>query len=36
LESQFDGIGMSLLAFFEQLADTPWSVSIHESEIAYS
>ena len=27
---------MSLLAFFEQLADTPWSVSIHESEIAYS
>jgi hypothetical protein len=27
---------MSLLAFFEQLAETPWSVSIHESEIAYS
>src|ERR1700681_704887 len=35
-ESQFDGIGMSLLAFFEQLAESPWSVSIHESEIAYS
>ena len=27
---------MSPLAFFEQLADTPSSVSIHESEIAYS
>jgi hypothetical protein len=27
---------MSLLAFFEQLADSPWSVSLHESEIAYS
>jgi hypothetical protein len=27
---------MSLLAFFEQLAESPWSVSIHESEIAYS
>jgi hypothetical protein len=26
---------MSLLAFFEQLADTPWSMSLHESEIAY-
>jgi hypothetical protein len=29
-------MGMSLLAFFEQLAESPWSVSIHESEIAYS
>ncbi len=27
---------MSLLAFFEQLADTPWSLSLHELEIAYS
>ncbi len=27
---------MSLLAFFEQLAESPWSVSIHELEIAYS
>jgi uncharacterized protein DUF6644 len=27
---------MSLLAFFEQLAESSWSVSIHESEIAYS
>jgi hypothetical protein len=27
---------MSFLAFFEQLADSPWSVSLHESEIAYS
>ena len=27
---------MSLLAFFEQLAESPWSVSLHESEIAYS
>ena len=27
---------MSPLAFFEQLAESPWSVSIHESEIAYS
>jgi hypothetical protein len=27
---------MSLLAFFDQLAESPWSVSIHESEIAYS
>jgi hypothetical protein len=27
---------MSLLAFFEQLAESPWSVGIHESEIAYS
>jgi hypothetical protein len=31
-----DGIGMSFLAFFEQLAESPWSVSLHESEIAYS
>jgi hypothetical protein len=27
---------MSLLAFFEQLAESSWSVRIHESEIAYS
>jgi len=27
---------MSLLAFFEQLAETPWSIGIHESELAYS
>ena len=27
---------MSLLAFFEQLAESPWSISIHESEVAYS
>src|SRR5215510_16436466 len=27
---------MSFLAFFEQLAETPWSVALHESEIAYS
>ena len=27
---------MSLLAFFEQLGETPWSVALHESEIAYS
>jgi hypothetical protein len=27
---------MSLLAFFEQLAESPWSIGIHESEIAYS
>jgi hypothetical protein len=27
---------MSLLAFFEQLAESSWSASIHESEIAYS
>jgi hypothetical protein len=27
---------MSLLAFFEQLAESSWSVNIHESEIAYS
>ena len=27
---------MSLLAFFEQLAESPWSAGIHESEIAYS
>jgi hypothetical protein len=27
---------MSPLAFFEQLADSSWSVSLHESEIAYS
>src|SRR5262249_29448012 len=29
-------IPMSPLAFFEQLADTPWSIALHESEIAYS
>jgi hypothetical protein len=27
---------MSPLAFFEQLADMPWSMALHESEIAYS
>ena len=27
---------MSFLAFFEQLGETPWSVALHESEIAYS
>jgi hypothetical protein len=27
---------MSFLDFFERLADSPWSVSLHESEIAYS
>jgi len=27
---------MSFLAFFEQLAESPWSVGLHESEIAYS
>src|SRR6266853_5107864 len=27
---------MSFLAFFEQLAESPWSVALHESEIAYS
>jgi hypothetical protein len=27
---------MSVLNFFEQLAETPWSMSLHESEIAYS
>jgi uncharacterized membrane protein len=27
---------MDFLAFFEQLAETPWSVGLHESEIAYS
>jgi hypothetical protein len=26
---------MSLLAFFEWLADTPWSVDLHESQYAY-
>src|SRR5262249_17709022 len=26
---------MSPLAFFEQLADTPWSMALHESDIAY-
>src|ERR1700674_4577634 len=27
---------MSFLAFFERLADSPWSFGLHESEIAYS
>jgi hypothetical protein len=27
---------MSPLAFFEQLADTTWSMALHESDIAYS
>jgi Family of unknown function (DUF6644) len=29
-------MGKSLLAFFEQLADSPWSVDLHESQYAYS
>src|ERR1700726_283464 len=29
-------MGMSFLAFFEQLAESSWSVALHESEIAYS
>jgi hypothetical protein len=29
-------MGMSFLSFFEQLSETPWSVALHESEIAYS
>src|SRR6266700_7636763 len=29
-------MGMSFLAFFEQLAESSWSVGLHESEIAYS
>jgi len=27
---------MSPLALFEQLAESPWSIALHESEIAYS
>jgi hypothetical protein len=27
---------MSFLPFFEQLSESPWSVALHESEIAYS
>jgi hypothetical protein len=27
---------MSFLAFFEQLADLPWSIELHESQYAYS
>lgn len=27
---------MPFLGFFEQLGETPWSVALHESEIAYS
>src|SRR5258705_8004930 len=27
---------MSFLSFFEQLSESPWSVALHESEIAYS
>ncbi len=27
---------MSFLAFFEQLAETPWSIELHESQYAYS
>jgi hypothetical protein len=27
---------MSFVAFLEQLAKSPWSVGLHESEIAYS
>jgi hypothetical protein len=33
---QLGGIGMSLLTFFEWLADSPWSVELHESQYAYS
>jgi hypothetical protein len=29
-------MGMSFLAFFEWLSETPWSAGLHESEIAYS
>ena len=29
------GIGMSLLAFFEWLADSSWSAGLHESQYAY-
>src|SRR5438128_1823653 len=29
-------MGMSLLAFFEWLGDTSWSVDLHESQYAYS
>jgi len=29
-------MGTSFLPFFEQLAESPWSVALHESEIAYS
>src|SRR5215471_4985095 len=29
-------MGTTLLGFFEQLGDSPWSVALHESEIAYS
>jgi uncharacterized protein YacL len=35
MRSYFDGGGMSLLAFFEWLADTSWSVDLHESQYAY-
>ena len=27
---------MSLLAFFEQLAESSWSIDLHESQYAYS
>jgi len=29
-------MGMSFLSFFEQLGESPWSVALHESDIAYS
>jgi len=29
-------MGMSFLSFFQELSETPWSVALHESEIAYS
>src|SRR5262249_61263438 len=29
-------MGMSFLSFFQELSESPWSVALHESEIAYS
>src|SRR5260370_14893104 len=29
-------MGMSFVSFFEEVFETPWSVALHESEIAYS
>jgi hypothetical protein len=34
--SNFDGVEMSPLAFFEWLADSAWSTDLHESQYAYS
>jgi hypothetical protein len=36
LGMQLGGIGMSLLAFFGWLADSSWSIELHESQYAYS